>query len=194
MLTRTAVGRVYDYSHVVGRSAISGMGFTSPVEVAIGEGDVVYVLNRGLEGISNVPWNRAGYGARVSVLTIGEIPGDEELVGEFSEYGDGDGQLIWPAGIALDSQCNVYLTDEWLNRVSIFDKDGNFLSQWGSPSGSDGEFDGLSGIAVDRADDLYIVDSGNHRVIKATRMAGFSKSGVPWAAVMGSSTHLGELP
>ena len=169
MLTRTAVGRVYDYSHVVGRSAISGMGFTSPVEVAIGEGDVVYVLNRGLEGISNVPWNRAGYGARVSVLTIGEIPGDEELVGEFSEYGDGDGQLIWPAGIALDSQCNVYLTDEWLNRVSIFDKDGNFLSQWGSPSGSDGEFDGLSGIAVDRADDLYIVDSGNHRVIKATR-------------------------
>ena len=37
------------------------------------------------------------------------------------------GEMIWPAGIALDSQENVYVTDEWLNRVSVFDKDGNFL-------------------------------------------------------------------
>jgi DNA-binding beta-propeller fold protein YncE len=39
--------------------------------------------------------------------------------------------LIWPAGIALDRD-NVYVTDEWLNRVSIFNKDGAFLRDWGT--------------------------------------------------------------
>ena len=44
MLTQTVAGRVYDYSHSVGRGSQSGMGFNQPVAAAIGEGDVVYVL------------------------------------------------------------------------------------------------------------------------------------------------------
>ncbi len=63
--------------------------------------------------------------------------------------------MIWPAGIALDSEENVYVTDEWLNRVSVFDKDGNFLRCWGSAGSGDGEFDGPSGIAIDQQDVLY---------------------------------------
>jgi DNA-binding beta-propeller fold protein YncE len=76
--------------------------------------------------------------------------------------------MIWPAGIALDSQENVYVTDEWLNRVSIFDKDGNFLRLWGTAGSGDGEFNGPSGIAIDQQDTLYVVDSRNHRVQKFT--------------------------
>ena len=60
---------------------------------------------------------------------------------------DGDAQLIWPVGIALDRQNNIYVTDEWLNRVSIFDKDGSLLGLWGSSGDGDGEFNGPSGIA-----------------------------------------------
>ena len=54
MLTQIAKGRVYDYSHSVGRGAASGMGFSQPTSMAF-EGNTVYVLNRGIEGISNVP-------------------------------------------------------------------------------------------------------------------------------------------
>ena len=173
MLTQTVAGRVWDYSHSIGRGIDSGTGFRQPVAAATGAGDLVYVLNRGLEGISNVSWNRAAYGVRVSMVTIGTVPGDEELVGEFSKYGDGEGEVIWPAGIALDSQENVYVTDEWLNRVSIFDNDGNFLRSWGSSGDGDGEFNGPSGIAIARDDVVYIVDSRNHRVQKLTNDGGY---------------------
>ncbi len=44
MQTQIVAGRVYDFSHAVGRSAVSGMGFTHPVAVAASEGDLVYVV------------------------------------------------------------------------------------------------------------------------------------------------------
>ena len=169
MLTQNIAGRVWDYSHAIGRGSMSGMGFTTPVAVAIGEGDTVYVLSRGSERIAAVPWNLTGDGVRVSKITIGPVPGDEEWVADSTRYGDAQGEVIWPAGIALDSQENLYITDEWLNRVSIFDKDGNFLELWGSPGGGDGEFNGPSGIVIDGEDNLYIVDSLNHRVQKLTK-------------------------
>jgi DNA-binding beta-propeller fold protein YncE len=169
MLTQLAAGRVFDFSHAVGRGAASGMGFRTPVALAAGEGDTIYVVNRGWEQITNVPWNRTQLGTRVSKLTIGPMPGDEEFVADISGPGDGPGELIWPAGIALDRQENLYVTDEWLNRVPIFDKDGKFLGDWGTSGSDDGELNGPSGIAIDRQDTLYIEDSRNHRVQKITK-------------------------
>ncbi len=156
MLTTVAAGRVFDFSHAVGRGAISGLGFRLAVALAAGEGDTIYAVNRGWEQIQNVQWNKTQLGTRVGKLTVGPVPGDEDVVCDFSKPGDGPGELIWPAGIALDS-------------VSIFDKDGNFLRQWGSLGSGDGEFNGPSGIAIDQQDILYIVDSRNHRVQKFTK-------------------------
>ena len=163
MLTQTVAGRVYDYSHAVG-----GRHLPQPVGLAIGSGGAVYVLSRQYEAISGVPWNKTAVEAKVGVCTIGTVRGDEEFVRDFSRYGDDDGELIWPAGIALDSQENVYVTDEWLNRVSVFDKDGNFLSLWGTAGEGDGEFNRPSGIAIDPDDNVYIVDSLNHRIQRVT--------------------------
>ena len=63
MLTQTVSGRIYDFSHAVGRGAIAGEGFSQPVALAMGAGDVVYVLNRGVEGYA---------GGRPSSRTVGE--------------------------------------------------------------------------------------------------------------------------
>ena len=165
MLTQTVAGRVYDYSHSIGRGGTSGNSFLEPNKLSIGRGDAVYVLSRGMEGIpGGPPLMPNNYGGRVTKVTIGTEPSDEEFLAEFCETGSAEGHAIWPAGLALDSQENVYVTDEWLNRVSIFDKDGNFLSQWGSSGEGDGEFNRPSGIAIDHEDTLYIVDSLNHRV------------------------------
>jgi DNA-binding beta-propeller fold protein YncE len=169
MLTTVAAGRVYDFSHAVGRGALSGQGFRMAVALALGEGDTLYAVNRGWEQIQNVPWNRTQTGTRIGKFIIGPAPGDEEFVADISRAGDGPGELIWPAGIALDSQENLYVTDEWLNRVSIFDKDGEFLGDWGTSGSDEGELNGPSGIAIDSQDTLYIVDSRNHRVQKFTK-------------------------
>ena len=124
MLTETVAGRTYDYSHNVGRGAATGMGFNNPVAMAVDADGVVYVVNRGGESISNVPWDRTGVGARISKVSLGSQTGEEEYLGEFSRYGSAPGQLIWPAGIVVDAQGHVYVTDEWLNRVSVFDAEG----------------------------------------------------------------------
>ena len=172
MHTRIVYGRVYDGSRVVGRAAPSGLGFSWPTSVALGKDnvDVVYVISRGQEGIGvAAQWNRNSLGCRVTKFTVGTVPGDEQFVGEFTGYGDEPGRVIWPADIALDSADNVYITDEWLNRVSIFDKDGVFLTVWGSEGDGDGRFNRPSGISIDREDNVFIVDSLNHRVQKLTR-------------------------
>jgi len=176
MLTTQAAGRVFDFSHVVGRGGGSGMGFSRAVALALGEGDTLYAVNRGWEQIQNVPATRTQLGTRIGKFTIGPVPGEEEFVADFSKPGDGPGELMWPAGIALDSQENVYVTDEWLNRISIFDRDGQFLRLWGSSGSDDGELNGPSGIAIDPKDVLYIVDSRNHRVQKFTREGLFLSS------------------
>ena len=169
MLTQTVAGRTWDFSHVIGRGSEFGTGFRQPCAMALGEGNVVYILNRGSENIGNVSWNRTGAGARVSKLTMGTEPGDEELVSEIGKYGDGPGEYIWGTGLALDSQKNLYLTDEWLHKVSIFDKDDSFVGSRGSQGDGDGQFNGPAGIAIDGDDNLYIVDSLNHRVQKVTK-------------------------
>lgn len=169
MYTQNVSGRVYDFSHAVGRGSEEGRGFGMPISLAFGEGDTVYVLSRGFEAVSSVPWNFTSIGARVGKYTIGSVPGDEAFVTEFGGSGDAESQFIWPVEVAVDSVEDVYVTDEWLHRVSIFDKNGNFLRQWGSVGGGDGEINRPSGIGVDRKDNVYVVDSMNHRVQKFTK-------------------------
>src|SRR5262245_52238198 len=168
MLTETVAGRTYDYSHNVGRGAATGMGFANPTALALDADGVVYVANRGGESISNVPWDRTGVGARISKVSLGSQSGEEEYLSEFSRYGSDPGQLIWPTGLAVDAQGHVYVTDEWLNRVSVFDKDGHCLSCWSTVQSGDGEPNGAAGIAIDANNTLYVTDSRSHKVRKFT--------------------------
>ena len=61
MQTQIAAGRVFDFSHAVGRSAASGTGFRHPVALAMAigsEANAAYVISRGFEMIPNVHWSR----------------------------------------------------------------------------------------------------------------------------------------
>ena len=178
MLTETVAGRTYDYSHSVGRGAQTGMGFSNPVAAALGQDDILYVVNRGSESISNVAWNRPGVGGRICKVTLGSEAGKEEFIGEFSKYGDSDGQLIWGVGIAADNQGNVYATDGWLNRVTVFDKEGDYLRHWSAIEAGAGEdeVNGIAGIAMDSSENLYITDGRSHKVRKFTKDGKFLSS------------------
>ncbi len=145
--------RAYTYSHSVGRNEFSGTGFRNPVDVAISDNGVAYVLNRAYE-------NRPD-GVHVTMMTL-----DEEYITEFSSFGEAQGQVVWPTSIALDGQGKVYVADEWLNRISIFDKDGEFLSSWGNAGSGDGEIDRPAGIVIGGDGTMFLTDSRNHRVQK----------------------------
>ena len=170
--------RAFSYSHSIGRNEFAGTGFRNPVDMALGKDGVAYVLNRSYE-------NRPD-GTRISVVTL-----EEEYISEFGTYGEGPGQFIWPTSIALDSQGNVYVADEWLNRITIFDADGKLLSTWGEAGDGDGQLSGPSGMAFDADENLWIVNSLNSRVQKFTKdgkcLSGFGVKGsaqgeldLPW--------------
>ena len=110
--------RTFSYSHSVGRNEFAGTGFRNPVDMALGADDIVYVINRAYE-------NRPD-GVRITVCTI-----NEDYVTEFGSYGEGDGQFIWPSSITLDKDENIYISDEWLNRITVYDSNGEFLRKWG---------------------------------------------------------------
>lgn len=154
------------YGYTIGRGEQFGPGFTTPIYVARGEGDLLYVLCRASEYRPE--------GTRITVCTV-----DEEYVNAFArgvsaqgphEFNFDDGSMVWPTSIAFDHSWNVYVTDEWLNRVSIFSKDGDYIGKWDERPGSgDGELNRPSGMAFDADENVYIVDSGNNRIQKFTK-------------------------
>ena len=150
--------RTYIYSHTVGFHALIGRGFNNPVDVAVGRDGTLYVVNR----VGPEVQVRMGY-KRVTMCTV-----DEEYLGEFGSGGSGDGQMVWPASVAIDRDWNVYISDEALHRVSIFDAQGRFLDKWGVRGSGDGELDRPSGIAFDSEDNLLVADSLNHRIQRFT--------------------------
>ena len=68
----------------------------------------------------------------------------------------------------IDAEGLVYVSDEYLNRISIFDDAGTFLRKWGDPGAGEGELDGPSGMALDADQNLWIVDHRNVRLQRFT--------------------------
>ena len=149
--------RTYTYSFVAGRSEFQGTGFRNPMDFVLAPDNLIYVVNRSFESRSD--------GTRINLFRLDE--NGEEYITEFGSYGENPGQFRWPMACALDSQTNVYVTDEYLHRITIFNKDGDYLSNWGTHGSGDGEIDHPAGIAI-RDDVVYLVDSRNHRVQKFT--------------------------
>ncbi len=144
-----------EYSLTVGLSAMEGRGFYYPSDTAIGRDGRFYVVNRSLESVDR--------GVRVTMCDI-----QSEYYGIFGSYGEADGQFVWASCAALDSAGRVYITDERLGRVSVFDPDGAFARKWGTKGNGTGELDGPSGIAIDADDAVYVSDTYNNRVQKFT--------------------------
>lgn len=130
----------------------SGRGFINPYDCAFAADGRILVLNH-------------CDSARVALIRIGMLNWDEDYLGEFSKgYGRGEGQWMLPVAIAIDSTQNVYVTDEHLHRITVFDLEGNFMRQWGEKGTEPGQFNTPSGIVVAQDDTVYVVEQGNNRV------------------------------
>ena len=168
-------GRCWQYSHYIGRQGGVGKGFSTPAGVAPGKDDVLYVANR---GTSSNP--------RISKISL-----DHEFIKEFGRFGEEEGQMTWLTAVALDQDENVYTTDEWLHRITVFDSEGELLATWGQAGEQEGQINGPSGLAFDPDDNVWIVNSHNSRVQRFTKngqwLGGFGVKGsaegeldMPW--------------
>lgn len=101
--------------------------------------------------------------------------------GESGFSGDGGparaARLAWPTGLALDASGNLYIADTQNDRIRKVSAAGVIQTVAGSGSAlSDGDGGpatsaGLSvpeGVAVDPAGNLYVADTGGHRIRKVT--------------------------
>jgi DNA-binding beta-propeller fold protein YncE len=75
---------------------------------------------------------------------------------------------MWPAAIAIDTEGRVYIADEALHRISIFDAKGRFLAKWGVKGSAAGAFDRPAGLAFDQDQHLLVVDGLNNRLQRYT--------------------------
>ena len=189
MITTTAAGRTWHYSHSIGRPTSEHNtsewgrtgGMMHPSALAVASDNHIFITSRG--------WGYGTFSADEPDLynRIGKTTIDEDHIGDFAR-----GELTWAAGMAIASDGLVYCSDEYANKISHFDPnaiptypdygpDGESLGSWGESGSGDGQLDGPNGIAFDRLDNLYVVDSRNDRVQKFTRggehLGGWGSSG-----------------
>jgi sugar lactone lactonase YvrE len=132
-----------------------GRGFHLPMAMAIRRDGRIFVASR-------------SHQQSLDIVGIQMVNLAHEFFGQISEYGQAEGQMVWPTALALDRDDNLYLADDFLQRITIFDRDGKVTGSWGRKGSGDGEFDGPSGLLFDRDGHLLVVDHRNHRIQKFT--------------------------
>lgn len=149
-----------NYVDTIGFGAdVGGRGFHIPVDLSIRPDGRIFVANRS-------PAHRKGI--RVGICDI-----NHGWYHEFGSDGNGDGQFTGPTAITHGPDDRVYLADEELNRITVYDPDGEFISKWGEKGGDPGQISGPSGLKFTSSGDLLVVDHLNNRIQRMTADGGY---------------------
>ena len=155
-ITQVAGNKAFTYVDNLGKIGVSEISFWHPVGLARGQEDVLYVLN----------W---GYANRPSARITKTHLTSQEWICDIGTAGSGPGEFLWPGGLAIDEQENLYVTDQAISKVVSFTKDGEFISKWGCEGVGKGEFRMPTGIVLDDDGSFLIVDSRNNRIQRYTK-------------------------
>ena len=179
MLTQVVAGRVYDYSHCVGEymggMEWPGEGFALPVATAVGAGDVVYVLSRGMESTGyGDPLEPRAFGVRVGKFHMPPEPGAERHLATFGSFGAGE-RPVRMAGRDRPRHRRQRLRHGRVvePRVGLRRRRRRRCGRGARRVPDPGQLDRPSGIAIDSRDNVYVVDSLNHRVQRLTPDGGY---------------------
>ncbi len=132
----------------------AGFEFSEPAGVALGPDGRLYVADAGLHKVFG--FDREG-----------------NLLVQWGEEGEGQGQMSSPRGIAVSADGHVYVADTGNHRIQVFDAEGRYLGAWGGRGAGKGEFLSPQGVAVGPDGSLYVADTGNHRVQRLDPQGGF---------------------
>ncbi|WP_339726075.1 IPT/TIG domain-containing protein [Maribacter stanieri] len=158
---------------------VLGQNFSfNPDGLAIDDEDNLYITERSSHSILKVAFSGE----------ISRIAGDGT-----SGYVDGNGtsaKFSYPKDIAVDSNGNLYVTDNGNNVIRKISTSGDVstfagstVSGFSNGTGAIASFNYPQGITIDSQDNLYVVDVGNHSIRKidmlgsVTTLAGNGISG-----------------
>jgi len=80
-------------------------------------------------------------------------------------------EFHYPYSIHIDKKGRIYVSDQSLVRIKVLDSEFNLIRSIGNYGREAGCYSGLCDISTDAEDNIYVCDSGNHRILK------FSESG-----------------
>jgi serine/threonine protein kinase/DNA-binding beta-propeller fold protein YncE len=92
-----------------------------------------------------------------------------------------------PAGVAVDQQGNVFVSELLNHRIQKLSPTGQAVAQWGTFGAAPGQFRDPNGLSVDGAGNLYVADRSNNRIQK------LGPDGAPLAQFGGSGQLSGPI-
>ncbi|MBS1816850.1 MAG: hypothetical protein JSU08_02875 [Acidobacteria bacterium] len=133
-------------------------------------GNVALVLGRKPEAINVRPAAPRGEGGGPGAAAgggVGRAGGPGGTNGPAPGAGIPGSTFNRPSDVAWDKAGNIYIADGMagnVNRIAKFNKEGNFVKQWGATGAGQGQFNGPKALAVDASGNVYVADSGNKRI------------------------------
>jgi len=119
--------------------------FTEPNDVLVApDGSIFVGESHNAQFLDQNPPNGIG--------RISKFSPDGKFIKSFGSYGYGPSQFRGPHSLAIDSRGRLFVADRGNRRIQIFDQEGKLLDTWY-------QFSRISGLAIDRNDTLYAIDS-----------------------------------
>jgi uncharacterized protein (TIGR03437 family) len=185
-----------DYLHSIGDgSSATAAELNLPSAVALDSGGNLYIADPGTERVRKVgPSGIIGTAAGTGVA----LPGGAGTAATATT-------LMNPMGVAVDQSGNLLIAETGAHRIRQVAADGNIYTIVGTGVAGLGpsllapaqtQLRGPRGLCLDRAGDLYVVDTGNHRVLVVPPgglVSTAAGNGAPGAAGDGGPAPLAQL-
>jgi sugar lactone lactonase YvrE len=102
--------------------------------------------------------------AVAAALTAGYAFGGYTYEGQWGTKGSGRGQFVFPCGIDVAANGNVFVADSENDRIQYFAANGSFLGTWGRFGSRNGQFKTPDDVTLAPDGKVYVADTYNHRV------------------------------